>query len=134
MVFKKLFNRNSKEPEKQTGKTGEFGKDPEKFVSQPGGFNKEASKFGGDPGQKNIDEINAEKATYLKTHPQSAPAPMGAKKYVTNANDTLSSLALKFYGDGSAKAWKKILDANPEMFKGDAGNIKAGMELYIPMD
>jgi nucleoid-associated protein YgaU len=51
---------------------------------------------------------------------------------ITTANDTLSSLALKFYGDGSANAWKKILDANPDMLKGNAGNIKAGMELYIP--
>lgn len=118
MVFKKLFNRDTKEPEKLAGKPGEFGKEP--------------GKFGGEPGQKSIEEINAEKAAYMAKYPPSAPPPMGAKKYVAGPADTLSGIAQKFYGDGSGAYWKLILDANPEMLKGNSGNIKDGMELYIP--
>ena len=44
--------------------------------------------------------------------------------------DTLVALSRKFYGgDGD---WKRILEANRSLLKGDPASLKPGMKLTIP--
>jgi nucleoid-associated protein YgaU len=58
-----------------------------------------------------------------------APAAAENETYTVNKGDTLSGIALKFYG--RASAWKKIADANADVLKGKTV-IKPGMKLAIP--
>ena len=58
-----------------------------------------------------------------------APAAAETETYTVNKGDTLSGIALKFYG--RASAWKKIADANADVLKGKTV-IKPGMKLAIP--
>ena len=64
----------------------------------------------------------------------SAPA-VGAGNASTNTytvqkGDTLVAIARKFYGGDSD--WKRILDANSSVLKGDAAALRPGMKLTIP--
>jgi nucleoid-associated protein YgaU len=64
----------------------------------------------------------------------SAPA-VGAGSASTNTytvqkGDTLVAIARKFYGGDSD--WKRILDANSSVLKGDAAALRPGMKLTIP--
>lgn len=52
--------------------------------------------------------------------------------YVVKKNDTLSGIAAKPEIYGKASQWKRILDANAELLKGNPNHIRAGMKLRIP--
>jgi len=60
--------------------------------------------------------------------------PFGALpyKYKVKYGDTLSYIALHFYGDGTEPAWRKIYDANKAVIGPDPDLIKLGQELTIP--
>jgi len=57
------------------------------------------------------------------------PAQQAARSHRFEKGDSLWSLAVKYYGAGSA--WKAILDANQERIK-DPSGIELGTELLIP--
>ena len=65
-----------------------------------------------------------------------ASAPVGGSSgtstntYTVQKGDTLVAIARKFYG-GDAD-WKRILDANSSVLKGDAAALRPGMKLTIP--
>ena len=65
-----------------------------------------------------------------------ASAPAGGASgtstntYTVQKGDTLVAIARKFYG-GDAD-WKRILDANSSVLKGDAAALRPGMKLTIP--
>ena len=63
--------------------------------------------------------------------PVEAPAEPEAVNvtYQVQKGDTLSGIALKYYG--SASQWKKILDANPSL-EGKPNKIRIGQKLVIP--
>jgi len=63
-----------------------------------------------------------------------ASAPLGnsaVREYIVKAGDTLSRLALEFYG--SAHQWGRIYEANKNVVK-NPDYIYIGMELVIPID
>ena len=63
------------------------------------------------------------------TEPQKVSSKQ--KKYTVKSGDNLSKISQQFYG--SAKKWRKIVDANKEVL-GHNNMLKPGMKLVIPMD
>ena len=62
------------------------------------------------------------------THVELTPPPSTeTKTHTVAAGEYLGDIAMKYYG--SAKAWKKIQDANPGV---DQKNLKVGQKLVIP--
>lgn len=57
------------------------------------------------------------------------PATAGARKHVVSKGDTLTSLALRYYGNRSR--WRDIAEANKDQLKGRT-DLQIGMELKIP--
>lgn len=56
--------------------------------------------------------------------------PVEGNSYTVQKGDTLVALSRKFYGgDGE---WKRILEANRSLLKGDPASLKPGMKLTIP--
>jgi len=74
--------------------------------------------------------VEAEKAAAVKAAEESAAAEAAAaRKYVVKPGDTLSQIALEFYGN--ANEWRKIHEANKEIIK-NPGLIYPGQEFVIP--
>lgn len=69
--------------------------------------------------RKNIEEM---KKKLLKT----------LAKHVVEADETLSHIALKYYGSAAEEKWMAIYNANKDVIGDDPGVIKKGMELTIP--
>ena len=78
---------------------------------------------------KRIDSSYRDLTADLKivTQPESAAAPV--ETYTVKAGDTLSKIALHYYGD--AKAYPRIFDANRDFLK-DPDLIHPGQVLKIP--
>jgi nucleoid-associated protein YgaU len=62
--------------------------------------------------------------------PTSGAANSATNTYTVQKGDTLVAIARKFYGGDSD--WKRILDANSSVLKGDAAALRPGMKLTIP--
>jgi len=62
--------------------------------------------------------------------PTSGAANPANNTYTVQKGDTLVAIARKFYGGDSD--WKRILDANTSVLKGDAAALRPGMKLTIP--
>lgn len=52
--------------------------------------------------------------------------------YAVQKGDSLWSIAAQPSIYGKATAWRRIFDANRDLLKGDANNLRAGMTLKIP--
>jgi hypothetical protein len=52
--------------------------------------------------------------------------------YTVKDGDTLSAIALQFYGDGAEPLWRKIYNANVEVIGPDPNIIRPGQQLNIP--
>ena len=59
-----------------------------------------------------------------------AATPVEGNAYTVQKGDTLVALSRKFYGGDSE--WKRILEANRPLLKGDPASLKPGMKLTIP--
>jgi len=57
---------------------------------------------------------------------------MDGQTYTVKQGDFLSSIAQKFYGDGSEASWRRIYEANIALIGSDPTEIKPGMVLTIP--
>ena len=68
---------------------------------------------------------------YDKPHEfkQQSDTPIG-EQYTVQAGDTLSAIALKFYGDASQ--YMVIYEANKALIGDNPDLIKAGQDLIIP--
>lgn len=62
--------------------------------------------------------------------PAGGAASSSTNTYTVQKGDTLVAIARKFYGGDSD--WKRILDANSSVLKGDAAALRPGMKLTIP--
>ena len=83
-------------------------------------------------GQVSTD-ANADAATFQEANAVAMPAETGPVDiYVVQKNDTLSGIAAKPHIYGKASKWKRILDANHDLLKGNPNHIRAGMKLKIP--
>lgn len=54
------------------------------------------------------------------------------KKHIVQDNETLSDIALKYYGKATEPYWKLIHTFNRATIGSDANKIRKGMELNIP--
>ena len=54
------------------------------------------------------------------------------REYTTVEGDTLTSVALRFYGPGAKGEWVRIFDANMELLKGNPWYLAPGTVLRIP--
>jgi LysM repeat protein len=52
--------------------------------------------------------------------------------YIVNPGDTLSGIALTFYGSGSELFWRRIYDENRGVIGPDPNRIQPGQRLHIP--
>lgn len=52
--------------------------------------------------------------------------------YTVRRGDTLSSIALRAYGDESETGWRVIYDANQAVIGNDPDRLSPGQTLYIP--
>jgi uncharacterized protein YkwD len=57
---------------------------------------------------------------------------MTVEMYTVQPGDFLSTIAQRFYGDGSDAAWRRIYDVNRDVIGSDPTQIKLGMVLRIP--
>lgn len=57
---------------------------------------------------------------------------VSGQTYTVQSGDTLSTLAQKFYGDGTEASWQKIYEANKAVIGADPTHIEVGMVLVIP--
>jgi LysM repeat protein len=71
----------------------------------------------------------AKAASVQKAEAEAAAAAAAARKYVVQPGDTLSAIALQFYG--KANDWRKIHEANKDIIK-NPGMIYPGQEFTIP--
>jgi LysM repeat protein len=61
--------------------------------------------------------------------PAAAPAPAAAQTYTVQKGDTLSEIALKFYG--KASEYRRIFEANRDQLS-DPDKIRVGQVLKVP--
>jgi nucleoid-associated protein YgaU len=52
--------------------------------------------------------------------------------YAVKDGDTLSAIALQFYGDGAEPLWRRIYNANIAVIGPDPAVIASGQQLRIP--
>jgi len=58
------------------------------------------------------------------------PPPHPGRTHLVAAHETLYSLSVHYYGNGSH--WKDIRDANRDKLKGEQPTLSVGVELKIP--
>ena len=75
------------------------------------------------------EDIIKQQKDLLKKQQEKASQPSG-EKYTVKAGDTLSAIALEFYGN--AGEYMTIYEANKDVIGDDPDRIQAGMELIIP--
>lgn len=73
-------------------------------------------------------KLRAQQATYMKA--QAAPKIM--KKHKLTSEETLSHLALKYYGHATREYWMVIYEANKAAIGDNPAHVRVGMELNIP--
>lgn len=73
-------------------------------------------------------KLRAQQASYMKA--QAAPKIM--KKHKLTAEETLSHLALKYYGHATREYWMVIYEANKAAIGDNPAHVRVGMELNIP--
>lgn len=76
-----------------------------------------------------VAKANAEAAAYAA---EKAKADAILTTHTVVAGETLSGIALKYYGHATPEYWNKIKDANKAMIDEHKGNIIAGQKLIIP--
>jgi nucleoid-associated protein YgaU len=58
--------------------------------------------------------------------------PEHLAEHTVVAGDTLSGIALKYYGSGTRDNWMRIYEANKEIIGADPGLIRVGQVFKIP--
>ena len=75
-------------------------------------------------------EAAAARAAAHPAEPEAPPRPPLPADYTVQPGDTLSAIALKFYGN--AALWPEIFKANKRVIGKDPGKIFVGQKLHIP--
>jgi nucleoid-associated protein YgaU len=65
-------------------------------------------------------------------HPGAAAAPKFIAVHELQADETLSHLALKYYGHATPKYWKLIYEANKELIGDNPNKVRPGSLINIP--
>ena len=77
-----------------------------------------------------IEQAEGEKVT--PSQPSKPAAQMSGKIHTVAADETLSHIALRYYGSAAKEKWMIIYDANQEEIGDNPNIIRRGMELFIP--
>jgi nucleoid-associated protein YgaU len=72
-----------------------------------------------------------EEAEGVKITPSQSARPKG-KSHIVEPDETLSHIALKYYGSAAKEKWMVIYEANKEVIGDNPNIIRRGMELFIP--
>lgn len=62
----------------------------------------------------------------------SESSPRKGQMHTVAADETLSHIALKYYGSAAKEKWMIIYEANKELIGDNPNIIRRGMELFIP--
>jgi nucleoid-associated protein YgaU len=86
-------------------------------------------------GQKASKYQRIEQAEGEKITPSQPGKPAIQKKgqmHTVAADETLSHIALKYYGSAAKEKWMMIYEANQDVIGDNPNIIRKGMELFIP--
>lgn len=78
--------------------------------------------------EEQVRQLQANEAA----HATAAQAAKTARKHKVVAGDTLSGIALKYYGSAAREKWMMIYEANKATIGDNPNLIRAGTELIIP--
>ena len=85
--------------------------------------------------KKAEEELSKQSSSGLGAKLNSVQLP-GAMKFIAEhsvgADETLSGIALKYYGNAGRDFWMKIYEANKAAIGDNPGMLKPGMVLKIP--
>jgi nucleoid-associated protein YgaU len=90
--------------------------------------------------QKDFEERRRREAGQQAQAPQQTQRPAGSgaesaqsvRRHTVQSGETLSHLALKYYGSAAKDNWMKIYEANKAIIGDNPNMIKVGQELVIP--
>lgn len=77
-----------------------------------------------------IEEAEGVKIT--PEQPSTPPARTKGKMHTVASDETLSHIALKYYGSAAKEKWMIIYEANKDEIGDNPNIIHKGMELFIP--
>ena len=86
-------------------------------------------------GEKASKYHRIEKAEGVKvtpSQPKKPAAQMSGKMHTVAADETLSHIALRYYGSATKEKWMIIYEANKEQIGDNPNVLRRGMELFIP--
>lgn len=81
--------------------------------------------------QQNLDETRA-RLEAAKEKLAASKKPKILAKHVVKSDETLSHIALKYYGSAVKDKWMIIYEANKDVIGDNPNIIRPGMELVIP--
>jgi LysM repeat protein len=79
------------------------------------------------------EKAAAERAALAKAEAEKAAARAALPEYKVAADDTLSHIALKYYGNAGRDFWMLIYEANKDVIGDNPGIIRPGTVLKIPV-
>jgi hypothetical protein len=85
--------------------------------------------------QEDMDEMRKIRRTLEERRKKEATAEEPAKsvkKHVVESGETLSHIALKYYGSATKEKWMIIYEANKDVIGDDPNKIRPGQEFVIP--
>jgi len=74
---------------------------------------------------------DTDKESFAKK-PQNVPAGVFMAEHKVAEGETLSHIALKYYGSAVKDKWMLIYEANTDVIGDDPGKIRPGMILKVP--
>ena len=82
--------------------------------------------------QPEEDRVGRKSAGIPRQAPQQADSTKFIAEHTVKEGDTLSGIALKYYGSASKEMWMSIYNANKAVIGDDPNRIKPGQVLKIP--
>lgn len=85
--------------------------------------------------EKSKKHHQLEEAEGVKITPSQSSIPVAQTKgklHIVASNETLSHIALRYYGSAAKENWMIIYEANKELIGDNPNIIRKGMELFIP--
>jgi nucleoid-associated protein YgaU len=88
--------------------------------------------------RKKVDEVEAKlnslspQPLATSTTPPAAVEPELLAEHKLTADETLSHLALKYYGHATPPYWKVIYEANKELIGDNPNRVRPGMVIKVP--
>ncbi len=77
--------------------------------------------------------VNAEQAKTIAAAAEAAAKAQIITEHTLKADETLSHLALKYYGSAYEPYWRVIYEANKELIGDNPGRVRPGMVIKIPV-